>query len=303
VNRNTSLTFSAAKGDPINVADAAAGTSTVEQLTVTTTHGKIKLSTTSGLKVLAGANNSASFTVSGTLARLNAALNGLVFTPTSGYIGAASFTLLLKDVGNQLTGAATVNVTVNGPPTFSVPGSSTLSENSSLVFSSAIGNAISLIDSGASGGSNMQLVLSAGHGTLSLATTANVSFVSGGNNKASMTIVGSLSSLMTALDGLTYTPTAKYVGAASIKLTAKDLIDNLSSSATSIALKVTKVAPAAVGGQSSAPALHQASPTPPPAVTPGISEGSSLIAGGDIAIDESNYWAGLAAAIEMMNRP
>jgi hypothetical protein len=302
VNRNTTLTFSAAKGDPITLADVAAGTS-AEQLTITATHGKVKFSTMSGLKVLSGANNSAAITVSGTLAKLNTALNGLVFTPTSGYVGAAAFTLLLKDVGNQLTGSATVNVTVNGPPAFSVPGSSTLSENSSLVFSSAIGNAISLIDSGASGGSNMQLVLSAAHGTLSLATTANVSFVSGGNNKASMTIVGSLSSLMTALDGLTYTPTAKYVGAASIKLTAKDLVDNLSSSSSSIALKVTKMAPATSGGHSSAPASRQSSPTPPPAVTSGIVEGSSVYAGGYFAIDESNYWAGLAAAIEMMNRP
>jgi hypothetical protein len=93
------------------------------------------------------------------------------------------------------------------------------------------------------------------------------------------------------------------VGAASIKLTAKDLVDNLSSSSSSIALKVTKMAPATSGGHSSAPASRQSSPTPPPAVTSGIVEGSSVYAGGYFAIDESNYWAGLAAAIEMMNRP
>ncbi len=304
VNRNTSLTFSAAKGDPITVADPAAGTS-AEQLTITSTHGKVKFSTMSGLKVLSGANNSAAVTVSGTLTKLNAALKGLVFTPTSGYVGAASFTLVLKNVASQLTGSATVNITVNGPPAAAVPGASTLSEYTSLVFSSGVGNAIGLIDSGASGGSNMQLTLSAGHGTLSLATTANVLIVSGANNKGSMSIVGSLGDLMAALDGLTYTPTTKYVGSASIKLTIKDLVDNLSSS-SSIGLKVTKVTPSAVGGQSSAPAARPTSPTPP-AVMPGIAEGSSSFAGSDsdsgFGSGDANYWAGLAAALELMNRP
>jgi hypothetical protein len=293
VNQNTTLAFSAAKGDPITVADTAAGAGSV-QLTLTAAHGKVKFSTLSGLKVVTGANNSASVTVTGTVAKLNAALNGLVFTPTSGYAGAASIGLSIKDLGDQLIGSATINITVNSKPTFTMPVFASLAENTSLNFSSGGGNAIGIVDSGASGGGNVQLALSAGHGTLSLATTAGLSFTAGGNNKTSMTIVGSLSNILAALDGLTYTPTTKYAGSASIKLTAKDLTDNLSGPGT-IALKVTKVAPAK--------SAQQASPVHSPAVEPGVIQGSSTFAGGNSAIDDANYWMGLGAAIELINRP
>ncbi|HET6325081.1 MAG TPA: S53 family peptidase [Planctomycetaceae bacterium] len=291
VNQNTTQAFSAAKGDPITVADAAAGGSAV-QLTLTAAHGKVKFSTMSGLKLVTGANNSASVTVTGTIARLNAALNGLVFTPTSGYAGAASIGLSIKDLGDQLTGSATINIAVNSHPTFSMPAPSSLAQNTSLTFSSATSNSIGIVDSA---GGNVQLALSTGHGTLSLATTAGLTFTAGGNNKASMTIVGSLSSVMAALDGLTFTPTAKYAGSASIKLTAKDLLDNLSSS-SSISLKVTKVAPTQAATQHPVQA-------PPHAAEGGTDEGSSPFAGGDSSINETNYWAGLSAAIELLNRP
>jgi hypothetical protein len=299
VNENTTLTFSAAKKDPITVADPVAGTS-AEQLTVSTVHGKVKFSTTSGLKVLSGANNSASVTVSGTLAKLNAALNGLVFTSTSGYTGAASFTLSLKDVGTQLTSSATVNVNVNGPPKFSVPGATTLSENTPVAFSTGGGNAIGLVDSGAAAGGNVQLALSTGHGTFTLSTTSGISFTAGGNGRASMTIVGSLSNILAALNGLIYTPTTKYTGSATIKMTAKDLTDNLSGSST-ISLKVTKVTTGTpgAGGQSTTPAARHSTPTAP-TVDPGLVANDSVSAGGDSFGDD--YWMGLAAAIEELDR-
>ncbi len=290
VNQNTTLVFSAGKGDPITVADAAAGSGAV-QLTLTAAHGKVKFSTMSGLKLVTGANNSASVTVTGTVAKLNAALNGLVFTPTSGYAGAASIGLSIKDLADQLTGSATVNIAVNSHPTFSVPAPASLVQNTSLTFSSATSNSIDIVDSA---GGNVQLALSTGHGTLDLATTAGLTFTAGGNNKASMTIVGSLSSVMAALDGLTFTPTAKYAGSAAIKMTAKDLLDNLSSS-SSISLKVTKVAPTKAATQHPVQA-------PPHAAEGGLDEGSPF-AGGDASVNETNYWAGLTAAVELLNRP
>jgi hypothetical protein len=293
VNENTTLTFSAAKGNAITVADSAAGTNAVD-LTLTAVDGKVRFATLSGLKVVAGANNSASVTVTGTLAKLNADLKGLVFTPTSGYAGAASIGLSIKDLGDQLTGSATININVNSHPTFALPVAPSLAENTSLTFSSAGDNAIGIVDSGAAAGGNVQLALSAGHGTLNLATTAGLTFTAGGNDKASMTIVGSLSSLMAALDGLTYTPTTKYAGSASIKLTAKDLTDDLSSTAT-IALKVTKVAAAKA-------ATQHPTQAPPHAAEGGFIEGSSAFAGGDSSTAATDYW-GLIAAFEMLNRP
>jgi hypothetical protein len=52
-------------------------------------------------------------TVSGTLANLNSALNGLTFTPASRFVGSASISVSVLDVGDQLTGSASIAVTVN----------------------------------------------------------------------------------------------------------------------------------------------------------------------------------------------
>jgi len=170
-----------------------------------------------------------------------------------------------------------------------------VTENTPFVFSTAGSDAIGIVDAAGTNGGNVQLSFTATHGTLSLATTAGLSFTAGANHAASMTIVGSLSSVLAALNGLTFTPTTKYVGTASIKMTAKDLLDGQSGSDT-IALKVAKVAAtkSVVGHHSSAPAVQHSSPPPAPV---------SAIAGGDFLLEESNYWAGLEAAIELMNRP
>jgi hypothetical protein len=297
VNENTTLTFSAAKGNALTIADSEAGANALE-LTLTAAYGKVKFSTLSGLTVVSGANSSTSVTVKGTLASLNAALNGLVFTPTSGYAGAAASLLFsITDLGDGLTGTAAIGISVYAAPKFTAPASATVTENTPFVFSTAGSDAIGIVDAAAANGGNVQLAFTATHGTLSLATTAGLSITAGANHTASMTIVGSLSSVLAALNGLTFTPTAKYTGSASIKMTVKDLTDALSGTGT-ITLKVAKASaatkPAAEGHSSSTPAV---------VVERGLVEGPSVFAGGDFLSDEPNYWAGLAAAIELMNRP
>jgi hypothetical protein len=111
VNENNATVFSTGNGNAIFVADANAGSS-ADRLTLTAAHGTIKLASTKGLQIVSGANKSASMTVSGTLANLNAALNGLTFTPASGYVGAASLAVAIKNMGNGLTASTNVNATV-----------------------------------------------------------------------------------------------------------------------------------------------------------------------------------------------
>ena len=88
LNESTAMVFSSGNGNAISVADPNAASA--DRLTLTATHGTIKLGATAGLHVVSGTNKSASLTVSGTLANLNAALNGLIFTPATGYVGNAS---------------------------------------------------------------------------------------------------------------------------------------------------------------------------------------------------------------------
>jgi hypothetical protein len=78
------------------------------------------------LTLIGGANGSASMTYQGTLASLNAALNGLTYTPNLNYAGADTLSIASDDLGNSGGGGAlgangTVNLTVqaNQAPTLS----------------------------------------------------------------------------------------------------------------------------------------------------------------------------------------
>lgn len=114
VNENASLVFSSANSNAISVTDTGAGSST-EQLTLAATHGGLTLGSTTGLKLTSGSNGSSSITVQGTLANLNAALNGLKFTPTTGFAGAASVSATYEDLGIAQTTTATTAVGVVVP--------------------------------------------------------------------------------------------------------------------------------------------------------------------------------------------
>jgi hypothetical protein len=121
VTKNGSLTFNAANSNLISIADVDAGGNTV-QVTLTATNGRLTLSGTAGLTFTpANANNDgtndATLNFTGTIANINAALNGLVFAPTNGYDGPASIQIVTNDQGNTGSGGAlsdtdTINITV-----------------------------------------------------------------------------------------------------------------------------------------------------------------------------------------------
>ena len=82
-------------------------------------------------------------TFQGTIAAINAALDGMSFAPTANYNGAATLTIVTNDLGNTgaggpLTDTDTVNITVNAvndAPVNSVPAAQTTNEDTALVFS------------------------------------------------------------------------------------------------------------------------------------------------------------------------
>ena len=92
----------------------------------------------------------------------------------------------------------------------------------SQAFSTANGLAISISDPDA--GSNPLLVtLSVGQGTVTLAGTAGLTFVSGdGTDDATMSFTGTLPDINAALDGLLYVSTTGYVGKDALRLVTND---------------------------------------------------------------------------------
>jgi hypothetical protein len=152
-NLDTPLTFSSGNGNQISVSDVdAAGLvnsgggskkkpgiqlpftpsgggpfANMLQVTLSVTNGTLTLSGTTGLSFSFSDGNGtgagdgtadATMTFRGTIADINTALNGMFFTPTSGFNGTAVLTITSNDLGNTGTGGPqtdtdTVNISVS----------------------------------------------------------------------------------------------------------------------------------------------------------------------------------------------
>jgi Bacterial Ig domain len=241
--QNSTLVFSSANGNAISVTDPSAGGNS-DSLTLSVTHGTLTLSTTSGLAFTTGSNGTASFTVTGTVASLNAALSGLTYQPTVNYTGSDSLAISITDPGDSESASKSVALTINAftPPSITAPGSASVVVNGTLTFSSANSNAITVADTGPGSGSDT-LMLTVTHGTVTLSTTSGLTITGGANDSATVTVTGSIASLNAALSGLKYQPTAGYTGTDSLAISLNDTVDHLSASA-SVALTVSNAAPA-----------------------------------------------------------
>ena len=333
-NEDQALVFSSAGANAISVSDPDAGSNPI-RVSLTATHGTLTLAGTAGLTVVGGANGTGSVSVEGTIAALNAALDGLTFSPARNFSGSESLTVNTNDLGNsglggaqsdtdvvnltiipvadaptvsaadaagkpgaaislsisaalvdtdesetlsvrvgdvpagatlsagtdlgggtwlltpgqlagltitaptggvytlQATAIATeaadsdsaetaddFSLTVVAPPQNSAPASAATDEDQPLVFAGASG--ISVSDAGA-GSNPIQVALAATQGTLTLATTAGLTFTAGANGTASVTVAGTVAHLNAALDGLTFLPSLHFSGSASLSVTSDDL--------------------------------------------------------------------------------
>jgi len=115
--RGVPVVFSAAGSNAVSVADVDAGGAAV-RVALAATNGTLTLGGTAGLTFVNGDGaDDAAMTFTGTVANVNAALNGLTFKPSAGFDGAASFQITTDDQGNTGAGGAktdtdTVNITV-----------------------------------------------------------------------------------------------------------------------------------------------------------------------------------------------
>jgi hypothetical protein len=227
---DTPLVFSTASGNRISISDADAGASPV-RVALSASNGLISLSQTTGLSFITGDGTAdAGMSFTGTIAAINAALDGLTFAPTTDYIGPASIQIVTDDLGNSGAGVAmvdndTVNITVgaaNDAPVNVIPGAQSTNEDIPLVFSSGNGNQISISDSDA-GGNPVRVSLLAANGTVTLNQTAGLSFITGdGAADASMSFTGTIAAINAALDGLALTPITDFAGTASLQIVTND---------------------------------------------------------------------------------
>ena len=220
-NEDQAFTFSGT----ISISDVDAGAGS-ETLTLGVTNGTLTLSGTSGLTVSGNGTNS--ITASGTLANLNAALNGMQYLGSSNYNGPDTLNIGINDNGNTgtggpLTDAKSTSITVtavNDPPVNGIPGAQSINEDTSLTFSSGNGNAITVSDVDAGGG-NLQVTLTTTAGTITLGGTTGLTVT--GNGTGTVQATGTIAALNTGLNGTVFTPTANLNGAQTIGMTTSDL--------------------------------------------------------------------------------
>ena len=146
------------------------------------------------------------------------------YTPNANYNGADSFTYKANDgVADSATVTVSLTVTAVNDAPVAVADSYTTSEDTALVFSSGNSNQISITDID-SGGSNIQVTLTATNGTITLAATVGLSFsVGDGTADTTMTFTGTRATINARLNGMSFTPTQNYNGgAASVQIQTSD---------------------------------------------------------------------------------
>ncbi len=116
----------------VRVADADGDALSV---TLGASNGTLTLAQTTGLTVTG--NGSAAVTLSGSIANINGALNGMTFNPLSNYNGAAVLNVAVSDGGPAVTGTVGIGVAaVNDAPSLT-PTDATADEGGSVVLTDA----------------------------------------------------------------------------------------------------------------------------------------------------------------------
>ncbi|MBL7646019.1 MAG: tandem-95 repeat protein [Candidatus Hydrogenedentes bacterium] len=230
VNEDTTTGIS---GISIADPDAGGGSLTV---TLGVAQGRIAVNTAASGGVTAGnitGNNSSSVTLAGTLTQLNNTLPTVTFATATNLVSTQTLTVGANDNGN--TGGAaqsdskTITLTItpqNDNPSFSnFPGAQSVNEDTNLVFNAANANRITVADVDVqenNPGGTVRVSLGVGSGTVTLGATSGLTSVTG-NATAAVVLVGPLTNVNNALNGLTYRGSQHYNGPDTLSATLNDL--------------------------------------------------------------------------------
>ncbi|MCP5303552.1 MAG: tandem-95 repeat protein [Pseudomonadales bacterium] len=208
VNEDTSLAIAG-----ISVADADDNLSTI-QLSVTS--GTLNVTLSGAASISAGANNSNTLTLSGSLTDINATLASLSYQGGLNFNGNDTLTMISTDADSATdtdTVAITVN-SVNDAPVNTVPGAQAVNENTALNIS---GISVADVDGNLS---TVQLAVTSG--TLNVTLSGAASISAGANNSSTLTLSGTQTDINATLASLSYQGNLNFVGSDTLTVTSTD---------------------------------------------------------------------------------
>lgn len=146
IDEDTTLTFTSGTTTEVSVTDTVDATDSRMRVTLSVNDGVLTLSQTTGLDFVEGANGSGSFVIDGTESDINAALDGMTFTPDANFNGGVSFsmnTALSADLEGHYTFEGNAEDQSAGTPF-----NGTLNGDATIVNDSARGDVLSLDGTG-----------------------------------------------------------------------------------------------------------------------------------------------------------
>jgi hypothetical protein len=218
------LTADAAPEDRLAISNQGSGPGQIGISGQTVTYEGVPIGTFTG-----GTSGSlplkVTFNADTTVVAIEALLRAITFQNVSGSMSplprTAKFSVTDGHGGTSNLATKTIAmVAVNDPPVITAPAAQTTDEDADLVFSAAALNGISVADVDA-GAAPIKVTLTATHGVLILGSTADLDSVTG-NGTGTVTFIGTLDHINTALDGLAFGPAADYSGGATLQIDVDD---------------------------------------------------------------------------------
>jgi hypothetical protein len=277
VNEEATLTFSTGTGNAITISDVDVGSGN-ETVTLTVTGGTLALGSHAGL-VSFSPDNAASITLTGTVANVNAAMNGLTYTGNLNFNGTDTLVVSTNDNGNTGAGGpkidsdpVTINVApVNDAPVVTAGHTLNYTENQAATAIDSL-IAVSDVDNTNLASATVQITGNYVNGEDVLGFT-NQNGITGVFNAATgtLTLTGSSSvaNYQTALDSVTYVNTSDNPSGAARTVTIITNDGALNSVAVTDTINVTPVndAPVVTAGHTLNYTENQAATALDPAIT------------------------------------
>ena len=186
------------------------------RVTLSASHGAITLNSQTNFVSIAG-NGSGNVTVTGSLSAINSVLNDISYRIAADYSGSDTICITAADMSTSASGQGSIDInkaSVNYFMFVSAPQALSAAAGVECKYEGIFITYLNSVHD------NMEAVISASHGTLSLPSVSGLEYACG-NSAGSMTLAGSLDSINSALATLDYTSATDYSGAESIKVDAQ----------------------------------------------------------------------------------